>query len=81
MYILTDWLSHRLFNIAAPVTEVDRCSVLICSSDQVAYYHIMPANHHFMIALYSSIALTSECIIRSSVIKSSSLTNTWLHTE
>ena len=63
MYLLRDWFSHRLFNNATPVAEVDSCSILVCNPDQAAYYHILPASHHSTIALCSSIALTRQHII------------------
>ena len=68
IYFLRDWFSHRLFNIAAPVTVVDVCSILIFNPDQAAYYHILPANHHSTIALYSSIVLTRQHIITFSLL-------------
>jgi len=73
MYLLTDWFSHRLFNNAAPVAEVDSCSILICNPDQAAHYRILPANHHSTIALYSSIALTRQHIITFSLLITTSL--------
>jgi len=63
MYLLRDWFSHRLFNNAAPVAEVDSCSILVCNPDQAAHYHTLPANHHYTIALYLSITLTMQHII------------------
>jgi hypothetical protein len=68
MYLLRDWFSHRLFNNAAAVTEVDICSVLICSPDQAAHYHILPANHHSTIALYTCVALTRQHVITFSLL-------------
>ena len=44
------------------------CSILIYSPDQAAHYHILPANHHFTIALYPSISLTRQHIITFSLL-------------
>jgi len=45
------------------LVQLQRLTILICSPDQAALYHILPANHHSTIALFTSVALTRQHII------------------
>jgi len=45
------------------LVQLQRLTILICSPYQAAHYHILPANHYFTIALFTSVALTRQHII------------------